>query len=90
LSFIGWWIIEMKSQTKKILGVLFVVSFIGITTSVIACAGPKDGYPDEPINFEGGGAGPTDGYPDEPIVGFAAGPTDGYPDEPISNTRIYV
>ncbi len=76
----------MKSKTKKLLGVLFVVSFIGITASVIACAGPTGGYPDEPLGHT---AGPTGGYPDEPL-GHTAGPDGGYPDEPISHTRIYV
>ena len=58
----------MKSRSKKLIGVLFVVSFIGIMTSVIACAGPDGGYPDEPIGIIPNS--PDGGYPDEPIGGF--------------------
>ena len=57
----------MKIKSKKIISVLLIASFIGITVTVIACAGPKDGYPDEPL---GHAAGPNDGYPDEPLGGI--------------------
>ena len=72
-------------RKQKIFGVICVVSIVALIATTIVIAGPKDGYPDEPIGFDSGGGGPENGYPDEPIGGLArgGGPENGYPDEPI-------
>jgi hypothetical protein len=90
MSFIkSWWIIEMKAKTK-LLGVVCLVSIIALVASSIVVAGPENGYPDEPVGFDGSGAGPDNGYPDEPIGMWAggAGPENGYPDEPVGGYAV--